>query len=121
MKPVLQTNKGIGGNCLSASLASIFESTLEEFDDLNLPDGLEWFGMLNQYLSESRGIMLLLTTLDFARELNADTYHLVYGRVSGKDYYHAQVGYKGAVVHDPMGHLCELEESNAGIFIKLYP
>lgn len=45
MKPVFQTKKGIGGNCLAACLASLFEIELDSIPDLAPPGCVDDFSM----------------------------------------------------------------------------
>lgn len=146
MKPVFQTKRGLGGNCLAACLASIFEVPLESIPDLAPPECFtDWTvqaRLRRQWLRE-RG-------LDYLEiDLEKQAYHWTDGAVPAgpclfavksptpemraKGYGHFVVGevrqngegVEYAVHHDPLGPIsnetANYEVTAIGFFVPINP
>lgn len=143
MKPVFQTKRGLGGNCLAACLATIFEVSLESMPDLAPPECFaDWTvqsKLKRQWLS-GHGLDYLEIDLD------GQAYHWTSGAIPAapclfavksptpemraKGYGHFVVGkvreanesVEYAVLHDPLGALAATYEITAvGFFVPLNP
>jgi len=131
MIPVYQTKFGGSdapeeeqGNCLAASLASIFELKLEEVPDFTgeINDG-RWFIHLSDWLMRRNLYIVELTT-------NSEIlgYHLIVAdsmNLSNADDKHMLVGYNGKPVHNPRENslhaLSEYKLRNFWIFVPFDP
>ena len=129
MKPIMQTIfKPPLGNCLQATIASVFELSLNDvpnfaeyfnFDD---PDDRKWDDKFQEWLA-SKGCYSL--DLDATQGLDViwkpRGYHLIGGPSPRGDYDHAIVGHNGEAVHDPFpdGN-CELIKHDSWtIFVSI--
>jgi hypothetical protein len=105
MKPVMQTHLGRGpafgephGNCLQASLASVFELPLEQVPHFVIEPEETWWSTLQAWSRARFGLDVLAFPASKADGWTPDGFHLVTGYAPTP---HATVGYRGRVVHDP--------------------
>ena len=103
VKPIYQTIFGPeNGNCLQATVASIFEEPLE-----NVPhfcEGMreDWQEVYDAWL-QKRGLQLMTVDARSCRRARwvPRGYHVIAGQSPRFDRQHAVVGLSGEVVHDP--------------------
>lgn len=139
MKRIFQTKRGLGGNCLAACLASIFEVPLESIPDLAPPECFtDW-----TVQAKLRREWLATRGLDYLEiDLEKQAYHWTQAAIPcgpclfavesptpemrEKGYGHFVVGeiretgdtIEYAVIHDPLGKLCgPYKVTAAGFFV----
>jgi hypothetical protein len=143
VKPVFQTKRGIGGNCLAACLATIFEVPLESMPDLAPPETFndwsvqpklmrKWLAAYGydyleidlekqQYHWTDKMTpegLCLFSVLSPSPELRAKGYgHFLVGKV---EQFGDEIQYR--IVHDPLGPITEetskYKVTAAGFFIR---
>lgn len=103
MKPVMQTQRGEFGNCLTACVASILELPIEavpNFIEYDKGNG-EYIEVFNDFLGQYGYQALTLFLLHLDKTWIPSGYHLIYGHTAAGNK-HAVVGYQGKIVHDPL-------------------
>jgi hypothetical protein len=137
LKPVMQTifngdvtNGDVTGDCMSASIASIFELPLAEVPNFswlgrcaNDPTKSDWWYLLRDWLAP-RGFMYFDVPADGAHEdiVQALGYHLISGKSPRGDWTHTVVGKAGQIVHDPHPDGTGLRTVEMyGVFVALDP
>lgn len=127
MNRVKQTRRGKSdGNCLAASIASILEVKISEFDSLNSNN---WLGQVNELLSEFGQQLFLIEKGDitkvFLESISQSVRHIIIlrNRGVGEDDLHCVVGMDGEIEFDPaLGHGDNYDENFMvyGFFTSCY-
>lgn len=119
MKPVYQTKDNpIDGNCLAASLASIFENDIESYPEIL--DEPYWLDQINDHLIEKQGYYIAILRSD-EPENHIKGYHLVFGMNEKFQCSHCMVGLNGKTVFDPSKADNPLTDIQYGIIVKYFP
>ena len=102
MKPVMQTTFGKKrGNCLQACIASILEIDIESIPWFGTRS--DWFDKMNAWLSAEHDLVAIDIVADSVQPWTGCHlgYHIIAGPSPRGDFWHAVVGYRGEMVHDP--------------------
>lgn len=113
MKPVMQTITGLKGNCLTACIASLFETTIENVANFHKgtpencpqddPEGVNiYWNNVHQYLNANHFGMIHLDNSDNVLETIGmiEGYFLVGGK-SPRGFMHSVIYTKDGLAHDP--------------------
>lgn len=88
-----------GGNCLSASLASLLEISIDDTPHFFMdPNDLRWWGQLAEWL-KPRGFYPVL--LKLGDEWKPSGLHLLSGKSPRGDFLHSVVADGEEIIHDP--------------------
>jgi hypothetical protein len=107
MKPVTQTQTGVGNlraNCLMAAVASILEVELDTLPDIYEAEqrGLAWFVALKDALLPLGVVPVRYDQAsDHFPQIAPDGYHIACGKSPRSNESHAVVAKDGFIVHDP--------------------
>lgn len=118
MKPVYQTRDNpIEGNCLAASLASIFEDDIDSYPEIS--DDAHWLNEINDHLISVHGCYILVIRSDEPGNC-IKGYHLIFGVNENLGCGHCMVGLDGKTVFNPSRGDDPLSDIQYGVLVKYF-
>ena len=113
MKPVMQTITGLKGNCLTACIASLFETTIENVADFHKgtpencpqddPKGVNiYWNNVHQFLNVNHfGLIILGSPENIQETIKMTEGYFIVGGKSPRGFSHAVIYTKDGLAHDP--------------------